>query len=352
MSVSDKGPVFVIAEAGSNWRMGSRPRDIRMANALVEVAAEAGADAVKFQTYRSVDTYAVDAGASSYLSKIDEGGSINEIFRELEMPYEMIGEIATLCSDAGIEFMSTPFSIADAAAVDPYVKRHKVASYEINHVRLLQALGALGKPLIMSSGAATEEDIAFGLAAARGAGATDITLLQCTASYPAPIDAMNVSVLPRLREMFGVNVGLSDHSRDPIVAPVSAVALGARVIEKHFTLNNRLPGPDHKFALEPHELRAMVQSVRLAEQARGSGVKVVADEERELRQFAVRAVQATRAIAAGEAMVEGGNVAILRPGNRRVGMHPRHLRAIEGRVAVRDIEAGDGIVEEDLAPLT
>jgi sialic acid synthase SpsE len=348
--MSEPQDVFVVAEAGSNWRMGTPSRDRDMARALVDVAIEAEADAVKFQTYRARDTYVAEAGASGYLAGRNIHGSINNVFKDLEMPYELIGEIAGYCETAGIEFMSTPFSIADADAVDPHVQRHKVASYEINHVRLLQHLGAMGKPLIVSTGAATEADIEFCLETVRTAGAQEITLLQCTASYPAPPDSLNLMVIPVLHRRFGVPIGFSDHSRDPIVGPVAAVALGATVIEKHFTINNRLPGPDHAFALEPHELMVMVKAIRTVEQALGDGVKTVGSAEMELRRFAVRSIQATRALAPGDPLVEGDNIDVLRPGNRSSGMHPRHLDALRGRKAAREVPAGEGLGREDVSP--
>jgi sialic acid synthase SpsE len=348
--MTDAQHVFVVAEAASNWRLGTPDRDRQMARALVNVAVEAGADAVKFQTYRARDTYVVDAGASDYLADLGIHRSINEIFVDLEMPYELVGEIAADCHRAGIEFMSTPFSVADAEAVDPYVRRHKVASYEINHVRLLQWLAATGKPLIISTGAATEDDIDYCLTTVRGAGAQDITLLQCTSSYPAPPDSLNLTAIPWLGQRFGVPAGFSDHSRDPIVGPVAAVALGATVIEKHFTIDNRLPGPDHAFALEPEELTAMVRAIRAAEQARGDGVKAVGSHETELRRFAVRAIQATRDIEPGDSLVEGDNIDVLRPGKRSIGMHPRHLDALRGRQAARHIPAGEGIRPGDVLP--
>jgi N-acetylneuraminate synthase len=348
--MSDREHVFVIAEAGSNWRMGTSERDILMARALVDVAVEAGADAVKFQTYRARDTYVADAGESDYLADAGIKRSINDIFADLEMPYEMLGEIAAHCEKAGIEFMSTPFSVADADAVDPYVKRHKVASYEIDHVRLLQCLAATRKPLIVSTGAATEGDIEFCLNIARAAGAGEITLLQCTSRYPAPPDSLNLAVIPWLRQRFGVAAGFSDHSRDPIVGPVAAVALGATVIEKHFTIDNRLPGPDHAFALEPEQLTAMVRAIREAEQVRGDGVKAVGSHETELKGFAVRAIQATRDLAPGDLLMEGENFDVLRPGKRSTGMHPRHLDALQGRRVATRIKAGDGIRPEDVTP--
>ena len=342
--------VFVIAEAGSNWRMGTWSRDIEMARRLVDVAATAHADAVKFQTYRSRSVYVPDAGESDYLSEVGVKESINDIFEDLEMPYEMIPLIAEHCAAMGIEFISTPFSIDDAAAIDPFVQRHKVASYEIGHIRLVQWLAGTRKPLIMSTGAATEDDVAFGLSTARDAGADQITLLQCTASYPAPPSSLNLGAIPFMRERFGVAVGLSDHSRDALVGPVAAVALGATVIEKHFTIDRRLPGPDHPFAIEPDELAAMVAAIRDAEEVVGEHAKSVQPAETELRSFAVRAIQAIRDIAPGEPLLEGENIDVLRPGKRRAGLHPRYLAALAGRRAGKAVARGDGVTADDVDP--
>jgi sialic acid synthase SpsE len=345
-----RGSVFIIAEAGSNWRMGSPSRDAAMARELVDAAKLAGADAVKFQTFRVRDLYVENAGPSEYLSAAGIRSSVNELLAELEMPYELVADIAAYAVAMDVEFMSTAFSPADVAAVDPHVKRHKVASYEVNHVELLEAVAATGKPIILSTGAATMDDIEFGLRMLREAGAADVTLMQCTASYPAPPDSLNLSAIPALREAFGVPVGLSDHSRDPVVGPVAAVALGAVCIEKHFTLDNRLPGPDHRFAITADELVDMVTAIRTAEAAMGTGIKRVLDAERELRDFAVRSIQARTDIQVGEALVRGENIDVLRPGKRRRGLHPGRMTELQGRKAARPISAGDGVTGEDVDP--
>lgn len=339
--------VLIVAEAGSNWRMGTTERDLRMAEALIDVAAEAGVDVVKFQTYRPETTYAPGAGTSDYLSHAGIREDIASIFADLAMPYEMLGALAARCRARGVEFMSTPFSLQDLEAVDPHVRLHKCASYEISHLRLLEGFARTGKPLLLSTGAADEADVGWAVDSFRAAGGKELCLLQCTARYPAPPASLNLAAIPALRARFGVPMGLSDHSRHPVHAPVAAVALGARVIEKHFTLDNRLPGPDHAFAVTPAELRTLVHAVREAELALGSGVKDVLPEEAELRAFARRAVQATRAIARGETLREGINVAILRPGKQRQGVHPRRLSELEGKRATRDILPGEGVGEGD-----
>jgi N-acetylneuraminate synthase len=342
-----KDGVFVIGEAGSNWRSGTPARDRALARALIDVAADAGCDAVKFQTYRAETVYVENAGESDYLAAAGIKEPIADIFRDLAMPYELIPELADHATARGIEFMSTPFSLADLAAVDPYVRTHKVASFEISDVRLLAGIAQTGKPVILSTGASEEPDIETALAVLDAGGAGAVCLLQCTSSYPAPPESLNLSVIPHLAERFGVAVGLSDHSTDPVVAPVAAVALGASVIEKHFTLHRALPGPDHAFAVTPPELKALVDAVRLAAAMRGSGGKEIGDAEQELFAFARRRVQATAPIAKGDVLEEGRNIAILRPGKQRPGVHPRHLDELAGRTATRDVPVGDGIQAGD-----
>jgi N-acetylneuraminate synthase len=342
-------PCFLIAEAGSNWRMGTPTRDAQMARALVDVAVWAGCDAVKFQTYRASTVYVENAGESDYLAEQGIKQSMAEIFKDLEMPYEMIGPLAAYCRERGILFMSTPFSEADADAIDPFVELHKVASYEISHTTLQTHLARTGKPLICSTGAADLDDIDFAIDHLRKSGARGLALLQCTAKYPAPLEAANLRAITTLASRYGIPVGLSDHTREATIAPSAAVALGGCIIEKHFTLDNRLPGPDHPFAVTPSELKAMVDAVRATERSLGTGQKVVLEQEQELRTFARRGLQATRRIARGEALRLGDSLAILRPGKQRLGAHPRHIAEIDGRLAARDIPAGDGVFPEDAA---
>jgi len=341
-------PCYIIAEAGSNWRMGTPKRDLAMAHALIDVAKESGCDAVKFQTYQSNTVYVANAGKSDYLAESGITESINDIFDDLSMPYSMIEQLAARCRARQIDFMSTPFSVSDADAVDPFVMFHKIASYEISHTELQSHLARKGKPIVFSTGASNYDDIDFALEHLRKSGAHQIAILQCTAKYPAALDDLNVAEIPALRLRYGVPVGLSDHSREPSIAPAAAVALGASVLEKHFTLDNRLPGADHPFAIEPDELRTMVETVRATERARGRAGKDVSDAERELYAFARRGLQATRPIASGDVLRLGDNIAILRPGKRSLGAHPRYLPAIEGRRARQAIGEGEGIQAGDV----
>ncbi len=339
--------VYVIAEAGSNWRMGTPSRDLAMARALIDVAVAAGADAVKFQTYKPETVYVHNPGKSEYLAKAGIQEDIRDIFQDLSMPYEMIPELATYCSENGIDFMSTPFSIDDAAAIDPYVDVHKLASYEITHAPLIEWLARSNKPLIMSTGGATHADIAWAVQHYNQLSDATLTLMQCTAKYPAPLATLNLRVIPELLRKYGVPVGLSDHSKDPTIGPLGAVALGATVIEKHYTLHNALPGPDHAFAINPDELKLMVSSIRNMEVALGQDTKEVLPAENELRSFAQRAIQATKPIREHDVFALGVNIDVLRPGQQKQGAHPRYLEELEGKQAKRHIAQGEGVTVDD-----
>ena len=222
--------VFIIAEAGSNWRMGTPERDMKMAKTLIDIASEAGADAIKFQTYRAHSVYVPNAGNSDYLSNAGIKESINKIFEDLSMPYEMIPKLAKYSKKKNIEFMSTPFSVEDAKAIDPYTNYHKIASYEISHLRLIEYIASTGKPTFLSTGASNKEEIKWALETFFSNGGGKITLLQTTAKYPAPISSLNLKAMIDLKNEFDVDVGLSDHSTDPIIGPVIATALGASVL--------------------------------------------------------------------------------------------------------------------------
>ena len=334
--------VFIIAEAGSNWKCGTIEDDLQRSKELIQIASDAGADAVKFQTYKPETTYVSNAGVSKYLSKQNTHKNINEIFQQFSMSYEMIPELAKYCSQKNIMFMSTPFSVRDAQEIDPYVKIHKVASFEINHVRLLEYLSETKKPIIISTGASTYEEIDFAVNIVKK-NQNNIALLQCTSKYPCSIESLNLLTIPEIKSKYGIPIGLSDHSLEPLLAPIMAVGLGATIIEKHFTVNKNLPGPDHSFALDPNELELMVKSIRNAELAKGTGKKVILNEEEELRQFATRSIQAITDIKRGEILQEGKNLDILRPGNRIRGLDARLLEKVNGKKAVNDIKKGDGI---------
>lgn len=337
--VGEGEPCFIIAEAGSNHN-----GDYEQAKSLIDVAAEAGADAVKFQTFRAAKLYSKGAGTSDYLGSAKP---IYDIIAEMEMPYDWIPRLAEYCLRKEIQFISSPFDEESADRLESFVPVYKIASYEMTHVPLVRHIAGKGKPVILSTGTADSEEVGAAVAAFRGEGNDQLILLQCTASYPAPLDSLNLRVIESLKRAHKVLVGLSDHSRDPILAPIVAVASGACVIEKHFTLSNGLPGPDHKFAVEPHELRELVRRVREAEQTLGSGVKEVAAVEKELRSFARRSIFATRTIHVGEKL-DGSNIAVLRCGKLEQGEPPEAYERMLGRIAARHIAAESAVRLQDL----
>ena len=345
LKIDDPNHTFIIAEAGSNWKSGSYEEDLEQAKKLIKIASNSGADAVKFQTYRADTVYAYNAGNSNYLAEQGINKKINEIFEYLSMPYEMISELSQICNDEKIIFMSTPFSVEDAKQIDPFVSLHKIASFEINHVRLIEFLSKTEKPILISTGASTFDEIDFAVNLIKNNKNNEIGLLQCTSKYPAPIESLNLSTIPKMKERYNIPIGFSDHSVEPLIGPLTAVGLGATIIEKHFTLNKNLPGPDHSFAITPQELELMVKSIRQADKTKGNGKKIILNEEQELLLFAKRRIQAIKDIRKGDILKEGFNFEVLRPGNRIRGLEPRFLDKINGAKSTKDVLKGDGITE-------
>jgi len=337
----DRG-CFVIAEAGSNHN-GSLEQACR----LIDVAAEAQVDAVKFQIFRASALYPPSAGKGE--PRGDERDS-SDIIRAMEVPPEWLPKLAEYARTCGIGFMASAYDEASTDLLDPYVDAYKCASHETTHTPLLRHMARKGKPIVFSTGTASLVEVSEAIEVVRAAGNDQMIVLQCTAAYPAPLESVNARSLVTMREVFGVLTGLSDHSRDAIVAPMTAVALGAVVIEKHYTLSNRLPGPDHAFALEPGELAEMVRRIREVERACGTGRKDVHEVEEELRASARRTVFASRKIEAGEPL-SPSNTTILRAGKRGHGMSPRVWSESLGRTLARSIEPYEPVSLDDLAPL-
>jgi N,N'-diacetyllegionaminate synthase len=332
-------PTFIIAEAGSNHN-----GDINIAKELIEIAADAGADAVKFQTFRAEDMYVEQSGEVEYL---DDERSIYEIIESMEMPYDWIPELHDYCHKQGVQFLSTPFDERSAAELAEYVSAWKVASYTSSHIPFLEYLAGTDKPIIMSTGAHSLTEIKQSVTALQDRSVSDLVLLQCVAAYPTPLSEINTHVIKTFQEEFNVLTGLSDHTLDPVTAPTTAVALGASVIEKHFTLDNSMEGPDHQFALEPDELNQMISSIRDTEIALGTTEKRVLDVENELYEKARRAIQSTKDIELGEQFTNT-NTDILRPGEQQTGLAPKHYDTVLGKTASRDIQAGEGITKGDI----
>lgn len=333
-------PCFIIAEAGSNHN-----GNLEVAKNLIDVAVDAGADAVKFQLFRASKLYPVGSGRSDYL-KLEK--SIYDVVADMEMPYEWLPELAEHCRANEIIFLSSVFDEESVEQLDPYVPAYKIASYEMTHLPLVRHIASKGKPVIISTGTANLEEVSETVEAFYETGNQDLMLMQCTAAYPAPVGSLNVQAITTMKNAFGVPVGLSDHSRDPLVGPMAAVSIGGDLVEKHFTLSNRLPGPDHSYALEPSELRLMVQKIREVQEALGSGEKAALPVEAELRKFARRSIFAIRDIAVGD-VFSPDKVAVLRCGNLTPGLEPKYYDQLLGSVATRNIKAESAIGSGDYA---
>ena len=343
-----KDTTFVIAEAGSNWKTKDTKSSIQRAKKMIITASKCGADAIKFQTYSPDGVYVNDAGKSDYLAKTGIKKSINQIFNDFSMPYEILPILSDFCKKHKIQFMSTTFSLDDAKAVNKFVKIHKIASYEINHIPLLKFIAKTKKPVIISTGASTLDEIDFAIKTLKKFGSKNICVLQCTACYPAPINSLNLSTISQLNKKYKISIGLSDHSIDPIIAPLVAIGYGAKVIEKHFTLNKNFAGPDHSFALNPEELKTMIEFVRKADGSKGTGKKEILSVEKELSIFAKRSLQATTKINKGDKLELGVNFEILRPGKRSRGIDPRFISKVNGKKSNSIILNGNGIRFSDI----
>ena len=345
--IGSNHPTFIIAEAGANYKISKDiDKNFKHALKLIDIASKAGADAVKFQLYRAKKLYVEKAGNADYISNKK---SIYDIIKDMEMPYEWIPKLKKYCDKKNIIFLCTPF---DEESVDELEKNniqaYKTASYSISHIPLISYIAKKEKPMIISTGASNLNDIKKAVNTIKKKGNKKISLMQCTAKYPAPLESINLNVISGLIKEFNVPVGLSDHSRDPIIAPMGAVALGARIIEKHFTTDNNLPGPDHNFAILPDELELLVNSIRKLELALGKNLKSVQSYEKELYCFARRSIYAIKDIKKGK-ILNKENICVLRSGKHKKGLDPDKFENILGKKAIKDIKKGDPINEKNIS---
>lgn len=330
-------PAFIVAEMSANH--GQR---LDHAEAIVREARRAGADAVKIQTY-TADTLTIRCDQPHFRIRgtLWEGRTLHELYQEASTPWDWQPRLQAVAAEEGLTFFSTPF---DDTAVDflesLQVPVHKVASFELVDLPLLRAVARTGRPVILSTGMASLAEIDEAVRTLRAGGCGGLILLKCTSAYPAPSEEMNLRTIPHLAEAFGVPVGLSDHTLG-IAAAVASVALGACVIEKHFTLRRSDGGPDAAFSLEPAEFRQMVDAVREAEQSLGRVSYDVTEREAASRVFR-RSLFVVEDVKAGEPLTER-NVRSIRPGH---GLPPRHLGDVIGRCASRDIERGTPLAWE------
>lgn len=331
---------FVIAEAGVNHN-----GDPALARALVDVAVAAGADAIKFQTF-TVDRLLTRRAAKAEYQQRATGSeqSQYEMLARLELSPADHEMLFAHCAKAGIEFMSTPFDPESARYLKRLgVRRLKISSGDVTNLPMLEVVGALGLPVVLSTGMADMAEVEAAVATLRGAGATDLAILQCVSNYPADPELTNLRVMDTFARAFGAPVGLSDHSTG-LAMSIAAVARGAACIEKHFTLDRSLPGPDHQASLLPDELRELVAAIRDVEAALGDGVKRPSPSELPVRDVARKSLVAARDLPVG-AIITREDLDVLRPGT---GLSPAALPAVLGRRTARAIPHHTPITEDML----
>lgn len=323
---------FIIAELSANHL-----QNFDLAVDTIKAMKESGADAVKIQTY-TPDTITIDSDNEYF--RIDQGTlwdgkTLYQLYQDAYTPWEWQPKLKEIAEELGLVFFSSPF---DKTSVDflekMNVPAYKVASFEITDIPLIEYIASKGKPVIISTGIATLADIEEAVNACKRMGNKQIALLKCTSAYPAPLEEVNLRTIPNLADTLNTVVGLSDHTLG-ISVPIAAVALGAKIIEKHFILDRNLGGPDAAFSMEPAEFKSMVDAVRGVEKVLGTVNYNLTEKTKKSREFS-RSLFAVKNIKAGESLTEQ-NVRSIRPG---FGLHPRYYVQIIGKKARKDIEKG------------
>jgi pseudaminic acid synthase len=329
--MTSQKPVVVVAELS-----GNHGNDLARTRDTLQAMAEAGADAIKLQTYRA-ESLTLDLDTGPFRPRSSgpwKGRTAFDVFTEGTLPYEWHEELFAMAASLGMQCFSSPFDVEGVDFLEGLgTPTYKVASFEIRHVPLLERIAATRKPVIVSTGIASLADIELALDVL-GRERDDITLLKCTSAYPTPVDEVDLLTIPTLRAAFGVDVGLSDHTMGHVV-PVAAVALGATLIEKHFVLDRTAGGIDASFSLEPHEFKQMVEAVRVAEAALGSSVYRLGPASQAASSRG-RSIFVAKHVARGETLTED-NLRVVRPGD---GLHPIHYSTLLGRSVRVDVEAG------------
>lgn len=327
--------VFVIAEAGVNHN-----GDIAIAKSLVDVAVLAGADAVKFQTFKADKLASRQAPKAAYQNETtDKTETQHAMLRKLELTKDMHGELIKYCKEKNIMFLSTPFDIDSVhMLVELGLDIIKIPSGEITNLPYLREVGKQKKKVILSTGMSNMQEVKEAVQILRQNGTEDITVLHCNTQYPTPMKDVNLRAMIQMKEELELPVGYSDHTKG-IEVPIAAVAMGAAVIEKHFTLDKTMEGPDHKASLEPEELKEMVQAIRNIEKALGDGNKNRTESEKETISIARKSIVAACKIEKGEVFTEK-NLTVKRPGN---GISPMKWDEIMGKVSKKAYEADEMI---------
>lgn len=333
--ISENSPAYIIAEVGSN-----HDSDYKKALKLIDVAKSAGADAIKFQTFRAETLYSRYAPRLKEMKgKSRRNESPFALIKRIEMPWEWHKDLKRYCKKVGIDFCSTPFDLEAVRLLERIgVPFYKIASSEIDDIFLLRKIARIGKPIVVSTGKADLRDVRRTFEYLRKHGAGPIALLHCVSQYPAKYEDINLRALITLKKTFNTIIGFSDHTLDEVSA-LGAVSLGARIIEKHITLDRALPGPDHSFALGPEEFSRFVLSIRHLEKALGSPAKAVQDSEQESRLLANRSIHALKDIPR-ETVIREDMICIKRPA---LGISPWSIESVLGKKAVKDIKADQWI---------
>ena len=327
--------VYIIAEAGVNHN-----GDINLAYQLVDAAKAAGVDCIKFQTFKSENLVSHTAQKAEYQKAATGDSSQQDMLKQLELSFGEFVSLKEYCDRKGICFLSTPFDFESIKFLNSIeMPFWKIPSGEVTNYPYLVALAKTGKPVVMSTGMCEMQEIEDAITVLRENGTSEIKLLHCNTEYPTPYEDVNLRAMKALRDAFGVEVGYSDHTKG-IEVPIAAVAMGASVIEKHFTLDRNMEGPDHKASLEPQELKQMVDSIRHIEAALGSGDKKPSPSEKKNMAVARKSIVAAKRIKAGDILTEE-NITVKRPGN---GICPMRWKEVLGTRAVRDFEE-DELIE-------
>ncbi|MGG5617847.1 pseudaminic acid synthase [Myroides odoratimimus] len=328
---------YIIAELSANHN-----NDYQLALDTIKAIAECGADAVKVQTY-TADSLTLDVDSELFMAKKGgpwEGRKLYDLYTEASLPYDWHLPLKDYAESLGLDFFSSPFDLEGVDFLETLnISRYKIASFEITDIPLIKYVASKGKPIIMSTGVAELSDIELAIKACREEGNNDITLLKCTSEYPAPMDRANLLTIPNLRETFGVEVGLSDHTMGSTV-PIAAVALGASVVEKHFILDRNLGGPDSSFSMNPEEFKDMVKAIRDVEKALGKVSYEVSDSSKLRR----RSLFISKDVKMGEILTQD-NLRSIRPG---YGLHPKHYYDVLGKIVKKDIKKGEALSLTDL----
>lgn len=326
--------VFIIAEAGVNHN-----GDIEIAKKLIDAACIAKVDAVKFQTFKAENLVTTYAEKAKYQKETTGDGNQFEMLKKLELSYKDHFILKKYCENKGIMFMSTPFDFESVDLLEKLdVSLYKISSGDLTNIPFLKYIAKANKPMIVSTGMSNLQEVGSAVRAIKDNGNNKISLLHCTSNYPTAYEDVNLNAMITLKNEFKLPVGYSDHTKG-IEIPIAAVAMGARIIEKHFTLDKNMEGPDHKASLTPQELNQMVFSIRNIEKALGTGIKECNKAEENTKKIARKSIVASKGIKGGE-IITYSNIAFKRPGG---GLEPYFVDKVIGKVAVHDIDI-DGFI--------